>query len=158
MCDVPCHQVLAGLGQLLVKGQQHLSLVRLVRLLQVRSTAHSGHVPHSSAWSLLLQTGRSLPAARVLIQAGQVALFPGPEVALLEWLKDVAVQAFYDELDEVLPVGKTALEEPHDDHMVGQRDCVVVELEGVCVGQGDCKNHEKLFRVEVGKNLLRVWI
>jgi hypothetical protein len=37
--------------------------------------------------------------------------------------------------------------------MMGKRDRVVVELEGVCVGKSDGKHHEKLLRVETCKNL-----
>ena len=108
---------------------------------------------HPSAWCLLLQTGGPLPAARVLVETGKTPFLPGPEVALFKGLQDVTVQAFNYELDKVLPVCQAALEEPHDDNVVGKRHRVMVELEGVGVGKGDGKNHEELLRVEIGKNL-----
>ena len=41
---------------------------------------------------------------------------------------------FNNKADKVLSAGEPALEEPHDDDVVGQGHGVVVELERVCVG------------------------
>ena len=135
-----------------MESQQHLAFIWF-SLRQGWSAAHSSHVSHPSAWCLLLQTGGPLPAARVLVETGKTPFLPGPEVALFKGLQDVAVQTFDDELDKILPVGQSALEKPHYDHMVCKGDSVVVELEGVCVGKSDCKHHEKLRLLETSKNL-----
>ena len=50
---VPGHQVLAGLGQLLVESQENLTLIWF-RSRQSWSTAHSSHMSHSSTWRVLL--------------------------------------------------------------------------------------------------------
>ena len=58
--------------------------------------------------------------------------------------------AFDDKFDKILSAGNPTLEEPHDDHMVSQGHCVVVELEWV--GEGEC--HGKHWHVLV---VVKAW-
>ena len=70
----------------------------------------------------------SLPVTAVLVETSKAGpTLNLPKVALLERLKDITTETF-DELDKILPVDQPALEEPHDDDMVGQGYGVVVEL------------------------------
>ena len=62
-------------------------------------------------------------------------------------------QTFHNELNKVFSAGESALEEPHDDDVVGQGDGVVVELEGVGVGERDGKHRHVLVVVEACKDL-----
>ncbi len=69
------------------------------------------------------------------------------------YLDNVRVEACDDELDKVLPVRQPALEEPHDDDVVGERDRVCVELVGVREREGDGE-HGHVVRVgEAGENV-----
>ena len=81
------------------------------------------------------QTRAPNPVAAVLVQTGQTLLLP--EVALFERLQNVTSKTLHYELYKIFSLGQSALEEPHDDDMVGEGDGVVVELEGVGVGQCD---------------------
>jgi hypothetical protein len=51
-----------------------------------------------------------------------------------------------------LATRETTLEKPHDDNMMGQGDCVLVELEGIGVGQGDGNHRHVLVIVEACKH------
>ena len=62
--------------------------------------------------------------------------------------------SFHDELDKILSAWESAFKEPHDNHVMGQRDGVVVELEGVGVGKGDGENRHVLIVVKTGKHLI----
>merc|ERR1719186_436843 len=139
---VPGHQINTSLCQLLVEGKESLPLIRTRQTVECRPARHTSIVSHPPTGRLLLQAAAPLSVAAVLVQTGQAAtaLFSLPEISLLEWLEDITTEAFDNELNEVLSVDKSALEEPHDDDMVGKRHGVVVELERVGVGESDGKH------------------
>jgi hypothetical protein len=83
-----------------------------------------------------------------LVQARQTRIVRLPKVALLERLQHVLSETLDDEPDALLPEWQPALEEPHDDDVVGEGDCVVVELEGVGVGQRHREHGQVLVEVE----------
>jgi len=121
--------------------------------MQGRPGGDPGVVPHPPVGSLLLEAAGALPVAAVLVQARQASILSLSEVSFLEGLEYIAAETLDDELDELLPVGEAALEEPHDDDVMGQRHSVVVELEGVRVGQRDRKYGEELLGTEAGEHL-----
>jgi hypothetical protein len=70
---------------------------------------------------------------------------------MLSFLFSLYTYANY-ELDKVAPEGQPALEEPHRDHVIGQRDNVIVVLERVGVRQSYGKDGHVLVTDEVGEH------
>lgn len=57
-----------------------------------------------------------------------------------------------NKLDKVSSEGKTALQKPNSDNVVGERDGVVIILEGISVGQRYSKDGHVLVSDEAGKH------
>ena len=68
-------------------------------------------------------------------------------------MTQVRVEAGHDELDKVLSVAEPALEEPHDEDVVGHGDDVGVELEGVGEGEGDGEDGHVVGVGEAGEDV-----
>ena len=66
---------------------------------------------------------------------------------------EVGVEPGDDELDKVLAVAEPALEEPHDEDVVGHGDDVGVELEGVGEGEGDGEDGHVVGVGEAGEDV-----